>query len=345
VPEAPHRCQASARSRVGCGPEATGCRLEESRRRTAGIVLAGSGLVGRPLRRQVPGQYYLVTTRCHQARFLLRPDRALNSAVLEWLARARLRFPAVRLHAVCVMSNHLHIVLCDQSGELADWASYLLGNLARAVNRIRGRSGSCFARRYSAEPILDVEALYDRVLYVVTNPVKAGLCARVSDWPGVMLFASGEAPQEVPVSWIDRDARRGVGRGRDSSLAQGQIVVDPLPAFDGRSNRRFAVSIDMREKELGRQLEEGQGRPGRSSILRQNWRAAPAKPGRSVRPACHASDPALKAAFKRGFDGFVTAFRDAAQHFREGAPAPLFPPWCFPPGGSLVRVAGFASIE
>ena len=110
--------------------------------------------MGRPIRRQTPGQYYLVTTRCHQARFFLRPDAALNAVVLEWLARTQQRFPSVKIHAVCVMSNHLHLVVCDQSAELADWASYLLGNLARGVNRIRGRRGCFFERRYSAEPIL-----------------------------------------------------------------------------------------------------------------------------------------------------------------------------------------------
>ena len=76
--------------------------------------------MGRPLRRQVPGQYYLFTTRCHQARFFLRPDRDINAAVLEWLARGRERFPAIRIHAVCVMSNHLHLVLRDDASELAN---------------------------------------------------------------------------------------------------------------------------------------------------------------------------------------------------------------------------------
>ncbi len=115
--------------------------------------------MGRPLRRQEPGQLYLVTTRCHQARFFLRPDPQVNAAVLEWLTRAQHHYPALEILAVCVLSNHLHLVVRDQKGELAAWASYFLGHLAKSINRIRKRRGTCFERRYSAEPILDEEAL------------------------------------------------------------------------------------------------------------------------------------------------------------------------------------------
>ncbi len=75
--------------------------------------------MGRPLRRHEPGQLYLITTRCHQARLFLRPDRELKDAVLEWLARAQQRFPRLRIFAVCVMSNHLHLLVRDEAGELA----------------------------------------------------------------------------------------------------------------------------------------------------------------------------------------------------------------------------------
>ena len=50
--------------------------------------------MGRPLRRHAPNTDYLVTTRCHQTRFLLRPEPAINEAVLEWLTRAQHAYPA-----------------------------------------------------------------------------------------------------------------------------------------------------------------------------------------------------------------------------------------------------------
>ena len=159
--------------------------------------------MGRPLRCHAPNTYYLVTTRCHQARFFLRPESALNEALLEWLARAQQQYPGVRIHAVCVMSNHLHLLVSDTRGELGGWASHFLGNSARAVNGIRERRGVVFERRYAAEPVLDDAALLDRLVYVVTNPVKAGLCEKAQQWPGVVLWAAGEEPERLEVSWIE----------------------------------------------------------------------------------------------------------------------------------------------
>ena len=299
--------------------------------------------MGRPLRCHAPGQYYLVTTRCHQARFFLRPDPELNDVVLEWLARAQRAFPNLRLHGVCAMSNHLHLVVHDQGGELAAWASFFLGNLARAVNRLRKRSGTFFERRYSAEPILDDEALIDRIVYVVTNPVKAALCKRASQWPGVVLWARAGAPTEHDVSWIDREARRRaiatapkVDRA-EAERIQGQLRIDPLPQQGAGSSGDLEEAIRSREQELEsqRRIERRALLPF-AKILTQSWHAAPRSPKRAPRPLCHASDPALRRAFIESFRDFTALFREAAERLKRGARA-AFPDWSYPPGRPLVR--------
>ena len=311
--------------------------------------MLGAYRMGRPIRRQAPGQYYLFTTRCHQARFFLRPDAALNAVVLEWLARTQRRFPCVTIHAVCVMSNHLHLLLCDEASELADWASYFLGNLARAVNRLRGRTGSFFERRYSAEPILDVEALHDRLVYVVTNPVKAELCGRVRNWPGVVLFAQGGSSESIPVSWMDRSGNPDIGLGAAGSLEAAPrvdeiLVVEPIPSLDSADAASVAQAVEARE----RSLEDGRSntrrrRMTRARVLAQSWQSAPRTPKRSFRPLCHAADPRIREAFARGFQAFVSGFREASAMLRDGVREIRFPEWSFPPGGSLVMPAGWES--
>lgn len=308
--------------------------------------------MGRPLRRHEPGQFYLVTTRCHQARFFLRPDRDLNNAVLEWLTRAQQSFPKLRILAVCVVSNHLHLVVRDEKGELAAWASYFLGHLARAANRIRGRNGTFFERRYSAEPILDDEALLDRIVYVATNPVEAGLCKRVKDWRGVVLFAPRGRAEAVPVSWVDRDQRRlALARARlhggkapkdNDFLVHGLLTVDPIPSFagSGRGGKGVTGAIESRE----RMIAENRRRAGKRTltvrqILAQSWHSAPRRPKRSPRPSCHAADPELQAQFRKGFREFIRLFREASEVYRAGDIDVVFPEWCYPPGLPLVRPA------
>lgn len=310
--------------------------------------------MGRPLRRHEPGQYYLITTRCHQARFLLRPDSEINDAVLEWLARTQQRYPGVRIFSVCAMSNHLHLVVRDERGELADWTRHFLGHFASAVNRIRDRRGVVFERRHSAEPILDHEALIDRLVYTVTNPVAAGLCKRADHWPGVVLYATGK-PNVIPVTWVDRDrrrlanerARRGAGAGGgaaprvDPCLEYGRLVIDPLPTGDGEEEGDFVeAAIEAREQRLaGERRRVGRKTLTRRQVLAQQWRSAPSQPSRSPRPACHASDPGLRAQFIEGFSFFVGLFRQASERLRDGDTNVSFPLWCYPPGLPLVRPA------
>jgi REP element-mobilizing transposase RayT len=46
-----------------------------------------------------------------------------------------------------------------------------------------GRFGHVFADRFSARAIEGEEYLFEACTYVVLNPVKAGLCESVEDWP------------------------------------------------------------------------------------------------------------------------------------------------------------------
>jgi hypothetical protein len=241
----------------------------------------------------------------------------------------------------------------DEKAELAAWASYFLGHLARAVNRIRKRRGVCFERRYSAEPILDDEALLDRLVYVVANPVKAGLCKRVSDWPGVVLFASNGNSREIPVSWIDRDSYRfarlraqlqGEAPPKDDPFrVQGRLIIGPLALTDdlGGDGEGIAGAIEARERELAEERRRvGRKALTRKQVLAQSWRSAPRRPERSPRPLCHAADPGLRRRFREGFREFVSLFREASERLRGGAPKVSFPDWCYPPGCPLVRPAG-----
>ena len=99
-----------------------------------------------------------------------------------------------------------------------------------------------------------------------------------------------------------------------------------------------AEAIDARECELSqRRLAENRRVLRRSKLLRQHWHDAPGEAKQSPAPICHASDPALRRAYKQGYDAFVSLFREASKLLREGARDVSFPEWSFPPGRPLVR--------
>jgi putative transposase len=60
-----------------------------------------------PPRRVLPGTIYLVTRRCSERRFFLKPSPLTSEIFLYVLAVAARRY-GVLVHAFCVLSNHCH---------------------------------------------------------------------------------------------------------------------------------------------------------------------------------------------------------------------------------------------
>ncbi len=60
-------------------------------------------------RQILPGTSYLVTRRCSERRFFLRPSKATSDIFRFVLAVAASRYD-IRIHAFCVLSNHFHLV-------------------------------------------------------------------------------------------------------------------------------------------------------------------------------------------------------------------------------------------
>src|SRR5262249_62179979 len=66
-------------------------------------------------RQVLPRQFYMITRRCSQRQFLLRPDAATNNAFRYCLIHAALR-SEIDVLLPCAMSNHYHAVIYDRAG-------------------------------------------------------------------------------------------------------------------------------------------------------------------------------------------------------------------------------------
>src|SRR5688572_20218845 len=136
-------------------------------------------------RRIIPGSFWMVTRRCLERRFFLRPDKDTTNAFLYVLAVAAER-TGVQVVMVSVLSNHHHCVVYDPEGRVCQFMQYLHGFVARVVNYQRGR----YDAFWSADAACLVELgnradLVRLAVYAAGNPVKDNLVARVADWPGL----------------------------------------------------------------------------------------------------------------------------------------------------------------
>src|SRR4051812_4451132 len=156
----------------------------EQRRDVAGGTSLARGAPVRP-RQVLPGQFYMLTRRCTQRQFLLRPDPVANAIIWYCLAEAAARFGIVVLLPVA-MSNHIHVVRYDPNGRIIEFAEHFHKMTARSLNALRGR----WENLWASEPpclvtLVEPADVIDKLVYVATNPVNAHLVERAHQWPGV----------------------------------------------------------------------------------------------------------------------------------------------------------------
>jgi REP element-mobilizing transposase RayT len=85
--------------------------------------------------------------------------------------------------AYCLMSNHYHLLIRTDVAGLSAGMQAIKARYAEYLNREYEFSGHAFEGRFKAKPILDEAYLLEVLRYAVRNPVVAGMCERVEDWP------------------------------------------------------------------------------------------------------------------------------------------------------------------
>ena len=83
---------------------------------------------------------------------------------------------------------------------------HLLTNVSKKVGALIGWRGAFWERRYSAEPVLDEDALLGRIRYILSHGVKEGFVASCQEWPGLSslsMMLDGEPRRFRWFHWSD----------------------------------------------------------------------------------------------------------------------------------------------
>ncbi len=111
----------------------------------------------------------------------------------------------IRLFAYCVMDNHYHLILQNTSGRLADFMRYVNGSYGLDYRRRVGGRGYVFQDRYKSTLIQQDSYLSMAVVYVLLNPVRAGLVKNPYhySWSSISLYFSGEDSDIVDNAYVE----------------------------------------------------------------------------------------------------------------------------------------------
>jgi putative transposase len=96
-------------------------------------------------------------------------------------------------HAFCLMTNHYHLVVEGFRQALSAGMQRLNGIYAQSFNTKYGRWGHLFGERFWCRP-LDEDNLGVVCTYVLANPIRAGICEDIDEWPWA---ASRYDPEEL----------------------------------------------------------------------------------------------------------------------------------------------------
>lgn len=272
----------------------------------------------------LPGTTYLVTRRCAQRQLLLRPSAETTAIFLYVLALAVHRF-GVRLHAVCVLSNHFHLVVTDPHARLPAFNQYLDSLVARAVNASLRRWESFWApSSYSAVALSGPEDILAKTAYALANPAAAGLVRRGSDWPGLWT-----GPEQLGTTITARRPasffRTGGGLPEAMDLA---LELPPGFASAEAFRRDVADALAQAESHAARErARAGRGFLGIARVLAQKWWARPTggEPRRELNPRVAALDKWKRIEALTRLVDFLKAYRDAWAARRAGVPGVVFP--------------------
>ncbi|MHB8709145.1 MAG: REP-associated tyrosine transposase [Desulfuromonadales bacterium] len=177
-----------------------------------------------------------------------------------------------RIHAFCLMTNHVHLVI--DPGPAPDNLGRLMKRVAarqtRYVNKLERRTGTLWESRFKSSPVQTDSYLLACCRYVEMNPVRAGIVADPANyrWSSHATRIGGGR-----FDWLDPDpAWLALGETDDQRQAgYRRFIHDTVPEHEWKliaesvqrgqltGSRRFAEEVAER---LQRRIDlRGPGRP------------------------------------------------------------------------------------
>ncbi|HEY0707830.1 MAG TPA: hypothetical protein VGG33_13585 [Polyangia bacterium] len=212
----------------------------------------------------VPGRVYLVTRRCTQRQFLLRPDAETNNAFIYCLGYAAQR-AAIKIVAFLASSNHYHAVVIDSDGRIPQFLEEFHRLVARHQNALRGRSENVWStEQTSLVELVGESTALAKVIYTLANPVKDHLVAVAHHWPGASSLRATSHGETV-------SARRPLRFFRKEGQMPPTIKFrcHRIPGWEKMADDLYAAAINDGIKEVETIAAADRQRTGRSLLGRK----------------------------------------------------------------------------
>ena len=287
---------------------------------------------------------FFVTNRCEEERFFMLPRAKVNHLIGTWLAKALEKYgDGIEIFAFIFLSNHFHILLRDNKGQLAKFMWYLQLNLGKAINKLNNeRIGHFFCKKYDAAFVATDEDFIDRYAYVVTNAVKAGLVSKASAAPFFSSLPSALSEKPMRFKWIDWTAFHNRTRRNQKvdikefeRVSEIRLAAPPMWASYSKAKRGKVIAQLVKQYERRYAKERravGTSVLGAQKIKGQKWWMRPKNPARRPRVKVFCRIKELKEEILDAIHAMTSAYRDVYQRFYKWALSGRLKPLPWPKG-------------
>jgi hypothetical protein len=269
----------------------------------------------------------MITRRCTQRQYLLRPDAATNNAFLYCLAVAAQRSGVIILFTAAE-SNHHHTGIFDPLGTFPAFIEHFHKLLAKCMNSLRKRWENFWSsEQTSVVRLVDAADVLDKMVYALTNPCKDNLVTKVTHWPGVNSYAAmlaGKALKAVRPSHFFRE------QGTMPAIVT--LTFQQPAEFADLSRDEFAALLRAHVERIEVEAEDRRRTTrscvlGRKAILKQNWWDRPRTPEdhRELNPRVAAKNKWSRIEALARNKVFGNLYRQAFQAFKNGIRDIVFP--------------------
>ncbi|MCB9026540.1 MAG: transposase [Bdellovibrionaceae bacterium] len=125
---------------------------------------------------------YHIMNRSNNKEFFYLDKKQLWLIFVEVLSKIH-KTLGCEMHFFVLMSNHYHLIMSTPNLKLTEAMTYLHREVAKEANRRMGRVNHFFGGRYKW-CVVDNDGYYWNVVkYVLRNPVEAGICKNVEEYP------------------------------------------------------------------------------------------------------------------------------------------------------------------
>lgn len=189
-------------------------------------------------RKVLPKLFWFLTRRCTQRLFLLKPGKYVNRVLLYLLAESAKRFD-ITVYAFTAMSNHIHMVVRDNEGNLPEFLAHFYKLVAKVLNVHWKRTENLWSNEQaSAVRLVQHNDVFDKILYTLVNPVVDHLVEYAGHWPGITSY--GHMRRGKP---IKAERPRGFFRTDGPMRDEYVLTLARPPGFEDLTQKEWAAQL------------------------------------------------------------------------------------------------------